>query len=864
MRKKVWPQRHSDTVKRNSSFFIIKPCLGALVAFILSAASLPAQEIIQSLNSNWQFTESGKNEWMKATVPGTVHTDLMANGKIPDPFIGTNESQVQWVETKAWEYKTTFNASEEIWKSKNKELVFDGLDTYAFVYLNDSLILTGENMFLEYKVDVAKYLKKTNNMLRIVFHPASELIEKNKKNATIKNVPGGDRVFIRKAQYQFGWDWGPTLVTAGIWKNVQLRGFGDFHVTEVTLTTNQIKNDTAFLTLSIDFDYVGKESNFNVDISDKSGSYFKGELHAIKGMRGIDYSILVPHPKLWWSNNMGKPYLYEFIIKVTGDNVAYEKKIKSGIRTIELREETDAAGKTFSFFLNNEPIFIKGANWIPCDNFIPRITPEKYYTLLKDAQRSNMNMLRVWGGGVYEQEDFYNTCDSLGIMVWQDYMFAGGMIPNSILPTAFNEIRQVTLRLAHHACISIWCGNNEINEGWNNWGWQKEYKISPMDSVAMVRTYQALFDPEASSAAKLSKDIPYITSSPATGWGHPEAYKSGDVHYWGVWWGMEPFSAYDTHVGRFVSEYGFQGIPTLSSYSLFDPDGTNGFTDPVFIAHQKHPKGFETINTYMQRDYPMADEFADHVYVSQVVQRDGVARAIEAHRRAMPYCMGTLFWQYNDCWPVTSWSSVDYYGQKKLLQYALPDLYAPLLVSVTERNDSVLIYLINDDTISHKGLLAFACMNMNGNIGRTSATPTTIYAGRSNMVIGFEKKQLFDTLKPESAVLHVSFSYENNRSVDANHFFASTKSLKLSRDPGLVSDIVPVVGKPGTYTVTLRTVSLAKNVYLSLNDPKATFSDNGFDMLAGETKDVIITTSLSLPELKKALKIQTMNALVGQ
>ncbi len=843
------------------------PCLCASVAILL-ASTMQAQEATQPLNANWQFTESGKNNWLAATVPGTVHTDLLAHGKIPDPYIGTNESQVQWVETKAWEYKTTFNASEEIWKSKHKELVFEGLDTYAFVYLNDSLILTGENMFLEYRIDVTKHLKKTKNNLRIVFHPASELIEKNKTLAAHKNLPGGDRVYIRKAQYQFGWDFGPRLVTAGIYKKIWLRGINELDVKNINLKTEKIKNDTAWLEVNFDLNYLTKgQKEYVIEVSDKSKNYLKKQFSVNETTSGMGYKFAIPKPKLWWANNMGKPYQYEFTIKIYSGNDILEKKIKYGIRTIELRQEKQGNGKSFTFFLNGEPVFMKGANWIPSDNFTPRITSEKYYSLIKSAQQSNMNMLRVWGGGIYETEDFYNDCDSLGIMVWQDFMFAGGVYPAN--EYFMNRLRVETqsqfLRLSPHACIVAWCGNNEIEEGWNNWGWQNEMKISSSDSLKMWNDEKVIFNDFIPGIIhSRDSNAIYIPSSPSTGWSHPEAYKSGDVHYWGVWWGMEPFSSYDNHVGRFMSEYGFQGMPPLSSFALFNPDGTFSFSDPAFQSHQKHPKGYETINTYMQRDYPVPDEFSDYVYVSQVVQRDGVSRAIEAHRKAMPYCMGTLFWQYNDCWPATSWSSVDYYGQKKLLQYALKDLYAPVLVSVTERNDSVLLYVVNDDTISHKGLLAFAWMNLKGETIRTSFTPTTIYTGRSSMVFGFEKKQLLDTLDPENGVLHLIFSYENNKSVTTNYYFANTKSLALAKDPGLMSDIVPVAGKAGTYTVTLRTVSLAKNVYLSFNDPKATFSDNGFDMLAGETKDVIITTSLSLEQLKAGMRIQTMNSLQGQ
>jgi beta-mannosidase len=836
------------------------PCLCASVAIQLFAAfPVLAQETTQSLNSNWQFTESGKNEWLPATVPGTVHTDLLANGKIPDPYIGTNESKVQWVETKAWEYKTTFNASDILWKSKYKDLVFEGLDTYAFVYLNDSLILTGENMFRQYSVDVTKSLKKTKNTLRIVFHPASELIEKNKKLSLFQNLPGGDRVYIRKAQYQFGWDWGPRLVTAGIWRSIKLIGRNEFQTT-VLLNNVEIKNDTAFLLLKYTLlGPVKMSDDVKISISEGNTVYDSYLTHVLQPYR----TVKIAHPRLWWCNGMGKQNIYHFKITFTIGKTVIVNYVDHAIRTFRLDTTKDDAGNAFTLYLNNEPVFIKGANWIPCDNFLPRVTAEKYYSLLKSAQQSNMNMLRVWGGGVYENDDFYNDCDSLGIMVWQDCMFAGGIYPggNNFQQGYSTEIDDQYWRLSKHACLALWCGNNEIEEGWKNWGWQKEMHITSTDSANMWNGEKQLFDYYIREAIHFrDPNAIYITSSPSTGWGHPEAYKSSDVHYWGVWWGMEPFSSYDNHVGRFVSEYGFQATPPLSSFALFDTDGNFSLNDSTTRAHQKHPKGFETISEYMSRDYPVPSEFSDYVYVSQVVQRDGVSRAISDHRKAMPYCMGTLFWQYNDCWPVTSWSVVDYYGQKKLLQYALKDLYAPLLISVTERNDSILLYVINDDTVSHKGLLAFQCMDLNGTVTRTSFTPTTVYTGRSSMVLGFERKQFFDTLKPQNAVLHMVFNYENNKSITANYYFANTKSLNLSKDPGLVKDIVPVVGKPGSYTVTLRTVSLAKNVYLSFNDAKATFSDNGFDMMPGETKEVIITTSLSLEQLKAALKIQMMNS----
>ncbi len=816
-----------------------------------------SQTVTQELHVNWQFTESGKNEWLPATVPGTVHTDLMVAGKIPDPYIGTNEAKVQWVETKTWEYKTTFDCSKELWKQKNKALVFEGLDTYADVYLNGTILFTAENMFVSHSADVSASLKKTGNVLRIVFHPASELIEKNKQKSAVKNIPGGDRVFIRKAQYQFGWDWGPRLVTCGVWRPVRLEGWGDLKVNDVAIGST-VKKDTA--TVGFLFSFTGKATSpVSVTVKDGKRNY-SADLHYDAHLDDYRAVIKIPNPRLWWCNGMGDPFQYNFELTIKTGKFSYSETITYGLRTVQL----DTTNNAFRFLLNGKPVFIKGANWIPCDNFLPRVTTEKYYSLLKNAQQSNMNMLRVWGGGVYEDDRFYDMCDSLGIMVWQDFMFAGGMVPvdRDFHKNIQHEADHNLYRLGNHACMATWCGNNEIMEGWHNWNWQKELKLSGSDSTLLIQAYKEVFERDLSTTVALWNGIafPYWPSCPSTGWGRKEAYTSGDVHYWGVWWGMEPFSAYETHVGRFVSEYGFQSMPPLSSFRLFAGENLS-LNDSAVRSHQKHPKGFETISTYMEREYPEPQTFDDYVYLSQVMQRDGLSTAIEAHRRARPYCMGTLFWQYNDCWPVTSWSTVDYYGQPKLSQHALKELYAPLLVSVTERNDSVLIYLVNDDTVSHSGVLGFQTLSLNGLPVRASLSCTQVPAGSSELVIGFSRKMFLDTLAPENAVMNVVFNYENGRSVTTKYYFVSPKALALVKDPGVSFDVASVKNTDGTLTVSVQTVSVAKNVYLLIDDASTSFRNNGFDLLPGQAADVKVKTKLSPEELRKRLNVRTLNAL---
>lgn len=844
------------------------------ILFLFAPIFLFSQEISQSLNSNWQFSEAGKNEWMKATVPGTIHTDLLANKKIPDPNIGTNEAKVQWVETKTWEYKTTFDADARVLKYKHKELVFEGLDTYAFVYLNDSLILRGENMFLTYRIEVSKFLKKENNKLRIVFHPASELIEKNKAQASIKNLPGGDRVFIRKAQYQFGWDFGPRLVTCGIWKNVKLEGWGYFNVTTI-LTTTSIQKDTAYLQLQISLGAILPKDH-SAEIIFSEGNKVLG--HYTERMAGRlmfpGFVVKIPKPRLWWCNGMGKQNVYHFTCTIIIGKQTIVKQIDYAIRTITLKTKEDANGSSFIFYLNNKPVFMKGANWIPCDNFIPRVSSEKYYSLLKSAQQSNFNMLRVWGGGVYEDEMFYDNCDSLGILVWQDFMFAGGCYPDGedFKNTVVDETKMQYKRLSKHPCIAIWCGNNEIKEAWQDWGWEKEMKISSDDSTSIWNNQLHIFQEQIPEIIhSLNPNTNYTPTSPLTGWGHPAAYKSGDVHYWGVWWGDEPFSSYDNHVGRFMSEYGFQAWPAFSSVKLFDTTDNFLLSDSILLAHQKNEKAFEKMDLYMQRDYPIStdfsdfkttSDFSDYIYISQVMQRDGISRAINAHRRSEPNCMGTLFWQFNDCWPGITWSSNDYYGQPKLLNYALKDLYAPLLISITERNDSVFICLINDDTILHRGTLEFKWLSFDGKIAQTLISPVTAHVNSDKIVLAFENKFLFEKLPKEKGLINVTFHYENKKSVSANHYFTNTKSLALEKESGIITEINPIVNSKGGYKLEIKTQSLAKDVYFSIDDVETKFSDNGFDLLPGEKKEIVITSNLSLEELKKQLKIQTMNSFV--
>ncbi len=548
------------------------------------------QTISIDLTNNWQFHKEGETKWFKASVPGTVHTDLLANKLIPDPFYSDNESKLQWIDRCNWEYKTIFNVPEKIFLKSIVEMVFDGLDTYAGVYLNNKLILQADNMFRGWTVNVKPYLKRSNNELKILFASAQNKVDSIAKARLPLVLPDNNRVYVRKAQFQFGWDWGPKFVGCGIWKKIKLEG------------------------------------------RDKP----------------------TPGPAVtFYFNN------------------------------ILLVQKNDSTGTTFRFEKEGEPIYIKGANWIPADIFLPRIKKEDYRRMLQSAKDANMNMLRVWGGGVYEDDAFYDLCDSMGIMVWQDLMFAGGMYPgdDAFMDNVKEEVKYQVERLRHHPCIVLWCGNNEVDEAWNNWGWQDQFNLHGNDSAKVWNDYKRLFE---DSLKKWVHDYDgtrsYVASSPMHGWGHDESFKEGDSHYWGLWWGLEDWEAFENKTGRFVSEYGMQAMPNMNTIKTYTGTADRFLYSSAIQSHQKASEGFKKLNYYLSRYFIDSAKIAkldleDYTYLTQCLQYYILKNSIAVHRSKYPANMGTLLWQMNDCWPVTSWSITDYSRQPKAAWYAVKEAY---------------------------------------------------------------------------------------------------------------------------------------------------------------------------------------------
>jgi len=822
----------------------------SLLLVLLSHVVFSQTQIRSLSEEKWEFSQSGQNQWYWAKIPSVVHLDLYENKLIPDPFYSDNEKHLQWIEEKDWIYSTTFTVSKEELDSQNIELVFDGLDTFAEAFLNGKPILKSDNMFVGHQVDVKKILNLGQNTLVVRLESAVKKAKERAKEISYQ-LPEGERVFVRKAQYQFGWDWGPRFVTCGIWKDIKLRFWNNARIENVKYSTISLGKTQADLEFTVDL-VAEKDHHYNLLINE---TIYPIKLK--KGLQTIKVPYEIQNPKLWWTNGLGEQNLYNFNIELhpsKKSEVLDQKTITIGLRTLELVQEPDEFGKSFYFKLNGVPVFMKGANYIPSESFLPRVTDSIYRQLIQTAVDANMNMLRVWGGGIYENDVFYEECDRNGILVWQDFMFACAMYPGDedFLKSVKQEIIHNVNRLQNHPSIALWCGNNEVDEAWHNWGWQKQFGYSERDSTKIWKDYKAIFKeliPKTLDSL-LSKDKNiYWESSPSMGWGRKESLLQGDSHYWGVWWGKQPFEIYKEKVGRFMSEYGFQSMPSIETFRKIAPERDLHLQSVSVKNHQKHPVGYETIQEYMGRDFPVPTDFEDYIYVSQLLQAHGMQIAIEAHRRAMPYCMGSLYWQLNDCWTVTSWSSVDYYGTRKASHYQAKRSFEPVILSITEEENDILVYGINDLPEAERGMLRLELFDFESNIpiwqeyhsnaNNLSSKDIKIFEIKStdSTLLCSIPKKTFEKFDQSKIVLKASL-FGKEKIYTSLFYFLKPKNLTLTK-PNIAVYILD------NQTVLLQSDVLAKNVFLKAGD--VVFDDNYFDLLPRAWK--IIKTSKPVQQI---------------
>jgi beta-mannosidase len=529
-----------------------------------------------------------------------------------------------------------------------------------------------------------------------------------------------------------------------------------------------------------------------------------------------------------------------------------------GLRTVEVVQEPDSAGKSFYFKVNGVPVFMKGANYIPQDNFLARVTPEHYEHILESVKDAHMNMIRVWGGGIYEDDLFYELCDEKGLLVWQDFMFACAMYPGD---AAFLEnVRQEAIdnvrRLRNHPSLALWCGNNEILGAWEG-GWKEQVTSSQGEEVAaqLWQAYDSLF--HHLLPAVVEAEDPgrfYWSSSPSAGTGEPENQLAGDMHYRGVWWGKEPFGRYREHIPRFMSEYGFQSFPELSSVARFARPEDYDIHSEVMRAHQRSSIGNDTIVAYMEQHYRRPKDFPAFLYVGQLLQAEGIRLAMEAHRRNMPWCMGSLYWQINDCWPVASWSGIDYYGKWKALHYFARDAFAEFLLSPQVEEEQLRVYIVSDRLEEAPASLHLRLMNFKGKLLWEQEQPITVAPNQSRVYVEAALAEVMGKADLEKVVLHARLTVTGSPAVENFLYFVPPKALDLPH-----TDIeLEVDPAEEGYRLLLRSDRLAKNVCLQLPEHEGFFSDNYFDLLPDTEKIVYFRTGEQIDDLASALRLMSL------
>ena len=784
--------------------------------------------IIQPIDSDWVFKSKNGSTWLSATIPGNVFTDLLDHQLIDDPFIKTNEENVQWVSDSSCTYKTNFKVDKSVLQKKYITLNFKGLDTYSKVYLNDSLILSSNNAFREYSASVQSILEDENELI-LLFENTSFFEEREKKKLTYE-LPEGGRIFTRKAQFQYGWDWGPKLNTSGIWKDVYMKAWDDIRFSNVFTKLNSLTKEKAKLTnqLTIVSD---KDQPVTIKTTINGASY-DTSLLVKKGTDTYSFPLDIQNPKLWWPHNLGVPYLYDLSFDIIYNrSILDSKKIKYGVRTIELVSEKDSIGESFYFKVNDVPVYAKGANYIPQNSFQNKVTDQHYEKLLNDVVDANMNMLRVWGGGIYENDIFYDLCDEKGILVWQDFMFACAMYPgdNDFLENAKQEATQQVKRLRNHASIALWAGNNENSEGWHRWGWQSGR--SETEKKEIWNNYLKVFDSILPKTVKEFSQTSYWESSPKYGRGNPKYKTEGDAHDWWVWHDGYPFEHFEENVPRFMSEFGFQSFPSYEAINYLNQKDSVDIDTDAIKSHQKHVRGFELMDTYMKRDYPVPNSDEDYVYVSQLVQAKGITMAIEAHRRAKPYNMGSLFWQLNDCWPAVSWSSIDYFGNWKALHYKAKRAFEDILVSTKMNQNNISVHLINDLPLYVKDSLRLKIIDFEGKELWFQEEPIYVTENSNQIVNKISLSEL-------DIDLNKSVLITSSRTIKATyHYFKKPKELNLLKSK-IDYDVKKV---EGGFLIKLQAKFLQKDVFLTTKN-EGHFSDNFFDLMPNTAEAIFFKT----------------------
>ena len=820
------------------------------------------------LDDGWEFRQqmpgdgAAPVEWRPAQVPGDVHLDLLRHKIIPDPFFRDNESKLQWIGEAAWEYRVSIPVAPALLQRRQIELVFEGLDAFCEVYLNDRPLLTANNMFRIWRVDAKPLLKAGANQLVIVFPSPAKAAEKVAAADPWRLQTGvAAKTYVRKAAYEYGWDWGPTFVTSGIWRPVRIEAWDEARISDLHVRQRDVTQAVAHLTAEVEVTAAADaaaEVTLQYQATDRPVQVTRPiGLHA--GINHVDIPVEIGQPMLWYPAGYGAQPLYTFEARVkVGPETVDARTVRTGLRRVVLRREVDPWGRSFEFVVNGIPVFAKGADVIPFDSFPNRVTAANYRRILESAKAANMNMIRHWGGGYYETNEFYDICDELGIMVWQDFMFGNEMQPGtypfklSVTQEAADQVR----RLRDHPSIVLWCGNNETEAAFSP-GWGR----LPNDPAAVLQMWKDYLTISSGilgqTVKKLAPDSPYWPSSPSADYeATSAAYRSGDFHDWSVWHGRVPFTDYEKNVYRFVSEYGFQSFPEMRTIETFTaPEDRTGILTPVMLAHQKNQQGNAIIHDYILREYQEPKDFASFLYVSQVLQAEGIKVGAEHLRRHRPMTMGSLFWQLNDCWPVASWSSIDYFGRWKALQYYARRFYAPVLVSPHVEDGALAVYVVSDRLEPVAASLRTRVISLDGRTLDDTTLAVNIPAQSSQVYLRTALSALQAKGIDFSQVFVTADLTAGGTTISSNLIYlVPTHEIHL---PAAAIESAVAPGADGS-RLRLSAKVLARSVHVTFGKLDARPSDDYFDLIPGQPVEIRIEGTASAEELRRELKVQSL------
>ena len=816
-----------------------------------------------TLNGSWRARRSGSGPYLAATVPGCIHTDLLDAGQLADPFYRTQELDAYWVAESDWEYSREFELSPTFTAHERAFLVCHGLDTLATIWLNDTKIGRTDNMFRTYELDVARVLKPGTNTIRVWFDSAVRFTQEQNRRRNLPawnlNILHGRPGHIRKEQCSFGWDWGVRTPSCGIWRDISLVAYSGARLSDVHVMQDHSRGKRVNLTVRVQAELLGG-SHLQASVTVSRGDTVAAEatVELAEGCGAADLSVA--NPDLWWPNGLGEQALYTVEVALYDRSIrldAWTRRI--GLRTVSLDRQADQWGESFRFVVNGVPFFAKGANWIPADAFINRVTPQRYRDLIASAADAHMNMLRVWGGGIYEDDVFYDVCDEYGICVWQDFMFACSTYPTDnpkFLANIEQEAVDNVRRLRSHPSLALWCGNNELEQGLVGPEWT--------DTTMSWADYSRVFDQLLPRiVAEHDGETDYWPGSPHSPCGDRTDHRNptcGDAHLWDAWHRLKPFEWYRTCEHRFNSEFGFQSFP--------EPRTTYGYTEPadrnvtsyVMEHHQRSRSGNSIIMHYLLSWFRLPTGFDETLSASQILQGMAITYAVEHWRRSMPRGMGTLYWQLNDTWPVASWSSIDYHHRWKTLHYMAKRFFAPIIVTGVEDTDAgtVQIHVTSDLPAVQSLQLRWIITNAQG--AEVDAGGKEIRTAK----IGNRKahtlrlKPLLQTHGVRNLLVWLELRDGDRRLSENLVTFARPKHLELSPIPGITWKARG--GGAGGFVVTLKSKTVALWCWVELLECDYRASDNFVHLRPGSPVTLTVTPAerLTLAAFKGRLRVRNL------